>query len=131
MIGFRAAGIVHRDSSTLRRAFVITGYMLIACGFVGLAIAYNLWGRRRNKAQGQYSVRGWLTRDLYRGDLRALSDAGHGRYENIDIGQINRLRSRGFLRINKWGGYPVTIKGRWALLLRCTVAREKPAPETA
>ena len=122
---------IHRNLSTLRRDFVITGYMLIACGFVGLAIAYNLWGRRRIKAHGPYSVRGWLTRDLYRGDLRALSEAGRGRYENIDIGQINRLRSRGFLRTNKWGGYPVTIKGRWALLLRCTVAREKAAPETA
>jgi hypothetical protein len=54
-----------------------------------------------------------------------------GRHENVDIGQINRLRNRGFLRPIKRGGYPVTIKGWWALLLRGTVAREKSTPKTA
>jgi hypothetical protein len=79
--------------------FVNTVYVLIACGFVGLAIAYNFWRRRRIKVQRQDSAgmaRSWLIRDLYRGDLRALSDAAHGRHENVDIGQINRRVAEAF-----------------------------------
>jgi hypothetical protein len=68
-----------------------TGYILLACGLVGLAIAYNLWGPRRTKAQRlrlSWSGRAWLTRELSRGDLHALADLARGRYGNIDMGQI-------------------------------------------
>jgi hypothetical protein len=108
-----------------------TIYILIACGFVGLAIAYNLWRRRRIKEQRQGSIRTWPTRDFVSRRLAGPVGYRVGRHENVDIGQINRLRDRGFLRANKWGGYPVTIKGWWALLLRRTVAREKSTPKTA
>ena len=111
-----------------------TGYLLIACGFVGLAIAFNLWGRRCTKAQdpsSASSIRTWVIRELHRGDLHALSDAARGRYYDLDMGQIDRLRGRGYLTNKLFGGLRVTIKGRLALLLRRTVARAKSAPEIA
>jgi hypothetical protein len=67
---------------------VDTGYILIACGFVGLAIAYNLWARPR------LNLRTWVTRELYRGDLRALSGAARGYAYDVDIKQAERLRAR-------------------------------------
>ena len=111
-----------------------TGYLLIACGFVGLAIAYNLWGRSYTKQQGSpptSNIRTWVIRELHRGDLHALSDAFHGRYYDLDIGQIDRLRHRGYLAKNIFGGLRVTIKGRLALLLRLTIARAKSTSEIA
>ena len=109
-----------------------TGYMLIACGLVGLAIAFNLWGRHRIKARRPYSkiyFRAWVTQELYRGDLHSLSNAARGRYYDIDIGQINRLRGRGYLAVWFGGGVRVTMKGRLALLLRRAVARDKSVAE--
>ena len=108
-----------------------TGYILIASGFVGLAIAYNLWGRPRSKAQRPRPPSGlqiWVTRELYRGDLRALSDAARGFYDNVGIDQLDRLRDRGFVATGVMGRARVTMKGRFALLLRGTIAR---AAETA
>ena len=56
-------------------------YILIASGFVGLAIAINLWVRSRMKPYRTHIAtgpRGWVTRELHRGDLHALSDAARG-----------------------------------------------------
>src|SRR5664279_1294445 len=106
--------------------------MLIACGLVGLAIAINLMGRGRFGVQRPHftmSFRAWVTRDLYRGDLHALSDAARGHYYKLDIGQIDRLNSRGFLAKGFRSTSRVTMKGRLALLMRSTVAKDKPAPE--
>jgi hypothetical protein len=113
---------------------VNTGYILIACGFVGLAIAYNLWVRFRSKAQrprSASSLRTWVTRELRRGDLRALSGAARGYCYDVDIKQAERLCARGFLGKGLMGQPRVTLKGRFALLLRSTIARDKSAAETA
>jgi hypothetical protein len=67
---------------------VSAGYILIACGLVGLAIAYNLWARPH------LNPRTWVTRELYRGDLRALSGAARGYAYDVDIKQADRLRAR-------------------------------------
>ena len=105
-----------------------TGYILIACGFVVLAIVLNLRSSGPGGAQrAAMAFRLWLTRDLYRGDLTALSYARRGNAFDIDIDQIKRLRRRGFLRHGLLGGLRVTMKGRLALAVRTTVVREDPA----
>ena len=111
-----------------------TGFILIACGFVGLAIAYNLWARPRLKARRPWSatgLRNWVTRGLYRGDLHALAGVARGGYYDVDLSQAKRLRARSFLAKGFMGQPRVTMKGRLALLLRGTVARDKSAAETA
>ena len=56
-----------------------SGYILIACGFVLLAIALNLRSKGPGGAQrAAMAFRLWLTRDLYRGDLTALGCARRG-----------------------------------------------------
>ena len=100
-----------------------TGYILIACGLVGLAIALNL--RSRGPGGAALAFRLWLTRGLYRGDLSALACARRGNTFDIDADQIGRLRQRGFLRKGLFGGMRVTLKGRLALVVRSTVGREK------
>lgn len=98
------------------------GYILIACGLVGLAIALNLRGRGPGGAQrAAMAFRLWVTRGLYRGDLSALAYARRGNTYDIDLDQIGRLRQRGFLRKGLSGGVRVTIKGRLALVVRSVV----------
>jgi len=101
-----------------------TGYILIACGFVLLAIVLNLRSRGPGGAQrAAMAFRLWLTRDLYRGDLTALTYARRGNTFDIDLDQIKRLRGRGFLRKGLFGGLRITMKGRLALAVRTVVIR--------
>ena len=103
-----------------------TGYILISCGFVGLAIVLNLRsGGPGGVQRAAMAFRFWLTRDLYRGDLTALAYARRGSTFDIDPDQIKRLRRRGFLRHGLLGGLRITIKGRLALVLRTAVIREQ------
>ena len=100
------------------------GYILIACGLVGLAIALNLRSRGPGGAQrAAMAFRLWMTRGLYRGDLSALACARRGNTYDIDLDQIGRLRQRGFLRKGLFGGVRVTVKGRLALVVRSAVIR--------
>jgi hypothetical protein len=102
------------------------GFILIACGFVGLAIALNLRGRGPGAVRrAAMAFRVWLTRGLYRGDLSALAYARRGNTFDIDQDQIGRLRGRGFLRKGVLGGVRVTAKGRLALAVRATIDREQ------
>lgn len=103
-----------------------TGYILIACGFVVLAIVLNLRSRGPGGAQrAAMAFRLWLTRDLYRGDLTALAYARRGNTFDIDLDQIKRLSGRGFLRKGLFGGVTITMKGRLALAVRSAVLREQ------
>jgi hypothetical protein len=102
------------------------GYILIACGFVGLAIALNIRSRDPGAMRrATMAFRVWVTRGLYRGDLSALAYARRGNTFDIDQDQIGRLRGRGFLRKGVLGGLRVTAKGRLALAVRATLAREQ------
>lgn len=101
-----------------------TGLLLLACGFVALAIAVNLFARSRSKS---HSGQHWITRDLYRGDLHALANMVRGRNFAVDYSQIDRLKDRGFVRRNFAGGFSVSFKGYVALILRMTVARGQSA----
>ena len=106
-----------------------TGYILIACGLVTLAIVLNLRSRGPGGAQrAAMAFRLWVTRGLYRGDLTALAFARRGNIFDIDQDQIGRLRGRGFLRKGLFGGIRVTVKGRFALALRSAVIRDTAAP---
>ena len=103
-----------------------TGYILIACGFVVLAIVLNLRSSGPGGLQrAAMAFRFWLTRDLYRGDLTALAFARRGNTFDIDPDQIKRLRRRGFVRHGLFGGLRVTMKGRVALVMRTAVSREQ------
>ena len=103
-----------------------SGYILIACGFVLLAIALNLRSKGPGGAQrAAMAFRLWLTRDLYRGDLTALGCARRGSTFDIDLDQIKRLRRRGFLRHGLLGGLRITMKGRLALAVRTAIIREQ------
>lgn len=102
------------------------GYILIACGFVGLAIALNIRSRGPGAVhRAAMAFRLWLTRGLYRGDLSALAYARRGNTFDIDQDQIGRLRGRGFLRKSLLGGVRITVKGRLALAVRAAIAREQ------
>ncbi len=96
-------------------------YILIATGLLGLAIAYNLWGRPR----GATGLHHWVTRDLYRGDLHALAAVARGGYFDVNLSQAKRLHARGFLAKSRVGEPRVTLKGRLVLLLRATIAKDK------
>jgi hypothetical protein len=74
-------------------------------------------------------LRTWLTKDLYRGDMHALQAIANGRSDNIDMGQLSRLRGRGFITKIFWGRARMTPKGALALLLRLTVVRPTLGPE--
>jgi hypothetical protein len=102
------------------------GFILIACGFVLLAIVLNLRSLGPGGAKrAVMAFRLWVTRDLYRGDLTALAYAKRGNVFVIDADQIKRLRRRGFLRHGLFGGLRVTVKGRLALAMRSAVAHEQ------
>jgi len=77
------------------------------------------------------SLRRWVTKDLYRGDLSALADLACGRIADVTYDQIGALKNRGFVRKNFFRThlYCVTVKGYVALLLRVTIARDR-APLT-
>ena len=99
-----------------------SGYLIIACGFVGLAIAFSLW-QNTGTLQRAFDLRTWLTSGLYRGDFQALSVAARGHVFDLDPDQLRRLAARGFLRQNLFGGNHVTLKGRAALVLRATLGK--------
>jgi hypothetical protein len=101
-----------------------SGYLLIACGFVGLAIALSFW-RSTEALQRALDVRMWLTRGLYRGDFQALSVAARGHVFDLDPDQFTRLAARGFVRQNLFGGNDVTLKGRAALALRAALGKDR------
>jgi hypothetical protein len=67
--------------------------------------------------------RSWLERDLYVGDLRALTNIAFGRSDLPASTQIERLRQRGFLAWTAKGTYRITLTGWVAVLLRNTSAR--------
>jgi hypothetical protein len=100
------------------------GLILLVCGFVGLAIAVKLFSRSRDKSRAGQR---WVTKDLYRGDLHALADMVRGSGLDVTYHQIDRLIDRGFVKNNLWGTRSVTFKGYFALILRITVARDRPA----
>jgi len=103
-----------------------TGYILMACGLVGLAIVLNLRSRGPGGARrAAMAFRLWMTRGLYRGDLSALACARRGNTFDIDPDQIGRLRERGFMRKGLFGGVRVTLKGRLALVVRSAVGRDQ------
>ncbi len=104
-----------------------TGLILIACGFVSLAITINVFARLRGKSR---SKQGWLTRDLHRGDLRALANLVYGPGLEVSYDQIGRLKDRGFVTKSIWGGDRVTVKGHAALILRIVFARKHPLSGT-
>lgn len=92
--------------------------ILLACGFVGLAIAVNLFARSRGKF---YWGQRWVTKDLRRGDLHALADMVRGSCLDVTYDQIGRLKDRGFVKNNLWGTLSVTFRGYGAFILRKTV----------
>jgi len=104
-----------------------SGYLLIACAFVGLAIAVSLWHNAEPLRRRAMGLRLWLTRGLYRGDFRALGAAARGRIFDLDPDQLRRLAARGFVRQNVFGGNGVTLKGRAALMLRATIDKDRVA----
>jgi len=99
----------------LRETNVESGLILIAVGLIGLAVGFNLWGMV--KAREYAPLRAWLTRELYRGDLSALSDTARGSFNEVTIDQLDRLRRRGYVANGFRGLARVTLKGRLALLL--------------
>jgi hypothetical protein len=96
-----------------------TGLLLLACGFVTLAIAVTLFARSRSKS---HSGQRWITRDLYRGDLHALAKLRGRSLEDVTYNQIGRLEDRGFVRRTFAGGFGVSFRGYVALILRMTIA---------
>lgn len=103
-----------------------SGYLLIACGFVGLAIGLSVW-QNAEPLQRALSVRLWLTRGLYRGDFQALGSAARGRIFDLDPDQLRRLAARGFVRQNVFGATGVTLKGRAALAVRTFLGSDRLA----
>jgi hypothetical protein len=75
------------------------------------------------------SVRYWLTKELWRGDLHALSAAARGDVFDLDPDQIKRLRARGYLRRAIVGGFSVTTKGRFALAMRRVIGKDRLATQ--
>ena len=92
-----------------------SGFILFAAGLLGLAVGCKLWGSAA--LSDLTSLRAWLTRDLYRGDLSALCDAARGRVNEVSIDQLERLRRRGYVAKGFRGLARVTLKGRLALML--------------
>jgi hypothetical protein len=99
-----------------------SGYLLIACGLVALAIAVSLW-QNTEALPPALDVRSWLTSGLYRGDFQALSMAARGHVFDLDPDQLRRLSARGFVRQNLFGGNNVTLKGRAALALQAVLGK--------
>ena len=86
--------------------------VILGFAFAALAIVVKLTGQRQ---------RTWVERDLYFGDLRALSDVASRRTVRPASAIVDRLGKRG-LRTAR-GSPRVTLKGWIAVLLRHTSAR--------
>ena len=106
-----------------------TGFILIAYGCAGAAIAVSLWHGTSAVWRGMGVVRYWLTKELARGDLRALGAASRGYVFDLDNDQIKRLRARGYLRRALLGGFAVTLKGRVALTVRWFIGTDRLAAQ--
>jgi hypothetical protein len=94
------------------------GYVVLACVFIMFAIAVHLL-RRCN--------RGWMTKNLHRGDLHALADVAGGKQFGLQRDRLVRLCRRGFAIENAWGGCRATLKGHYAAFLLRVRAKNKPA----
>ena len=102
--------------------FLLLSLLLVSL-FVALAIMIKLTGR------GQ---RSWVERNLCVGDLRALNNIAFGRsFDGPDLGQVERLCKRGFLKTTTRGTCRMTLTGWVVILLRNTSARSKPADKRA
>ena len=88
--------------------------VILGFAFAALAIVVKLTGQRQ---------RTWVERDLYFGDLRALSDVASRRTVRPASAIVDRLGKRGFLKRTARGSPRVTLKGWIAVLLRHTSAR--------
>ena len=94
---------------------------LVSVGAIlaALAVGVKLTGQRQ---------RAWVERDLYTGDLRALSGVAFRRNTYPPSIVVSRLKERGFMGKTARGSRNrVTLKGWIAVLLRHTSARR---PET-
>ena len=60
----------------------------------------------------------WITKELHRGDLSALSNLAKGRPERPTPGQIARLSARGFLKKKVNDVLKITVKGHVTLWIR-------------
>jgi hypothetical protein len=92
--------------------------VVLGSAFVALAIVVKLTGQRQ---------RAWVERDLYLGDLRALSGVAFRRNIRPPSIILSRLEEREFIGRTARGSCRVTLKGWIAVLLRHTSARR---PET-
>jgi len=69
------------------------------------------------------SVRSWLEHGLCQGDFRALSNIALGRsFDGPDLGQVERLCKRGFLKTTRRAYTRMTMKGWFAVVSRNTFA---------
>jgi hypothetical protein len=91
-------------------------FILVASLVGALAVVIKLTARLQ---------RSWLERDLYVGDLRALSNIAFRRSDKPASTQIERLRKRRFLAWAAKGTCRMTLIGWVALLLRNTSARSR------
>ena len=101
---------------------MVSGLILIACGFVGLAIAVNLLTR----PAGEALPRPWLTRGLFRGDLSALAELARGPALDAGYDQLERLKDRGFVKRKLSGSFRMTLKGYFALVVRVLSRPDRP-----
>ena len=71
-----------------------------------------------------FDVKGWIAKDLKRGDLYSLIDVASGlRPDGLSHGQARRLLARGMVRSYGNGNFRATLKGRVALYIRNAVHR--------
>jgi hypothetical protein len=88
--------------------------VILGSAFAALATVVKLTGQRQ---------RAWVERDLYMGDLRALSGVAFRRNIRPPSIIVSRLEDRGFMGRTGRGSCRVTLKGWIAVLLRHTSAR--------
>lgn len=90
-------------------------YASFICGLAGLFIIVKLT---------TFDANDWLSRDLKRGDLYALSEVASGlRPDGLTPDQARRLEARGMARPYGNGQFRATLRGRLALLIRQSVRR--------
>jgi hypothetical protein len=89
----------------------MTSILYLACGFVVLAIGFNVLIK--------FDAEAWITKDLKRGDLYALIEVASGlRPNGLTRDQAHRLIARGMAHAFGNGNYRATVKGRLALRIR-------------